>query len=364
MRHVGHVDGDQSDVCLLLVSADGLVDGLLLLNSADEDDSVAFDGSVLLKTRWLELELLLVAQVVHWSVGGDTHDDLLKVGSFRLLKSLELRFLECADSVVFEVVLLSADQDSLVVLLKGRVVIGETFAELVFLLLVIEDHLLEPLENVEGHNGNEQEEGSGVVGHLEWVGVSHGGRKIVAGKLDVTGSIQDVGLGFEDLTVAHLPEDEWQAHGGKPSDKGDGLHGDLFIETGWLSVVVADEDSLVDVEDQEGEEGDNEQAWHGSSVEEGAANVEQDHRVSIMDQIDWTGVQVDVGLGSGHLGLVGVVSKVSVHPLGSLEHGTEDGQLNEWPDGLSDQGRDDNSADFTVPVDTKIALSSDHEDRG
>ena len=82
-----------------------------------------------------------------------------------------------------------------------------------------------------------------------------------------------------------------------------------------------------------------------------------------MDQVDWAGVQVNVSLGSWHLGSVGVTTEVSVHPLGSVEHRTKNGKFNKRPDSLSNQSRNDDSTNFTVPVHTEITLSSDHEDR-
>ena len=58
---------------------------------------------------------------------------------------------------------------------------------------------------------------------------------------------------LEDLSVSELPEGHGEHDEGNPLDEVQGEHRHLLIERGWLSVVVADEESLIDVEDQEGD---------------------------------------------------------------------------------------------------------------
>ena len=161
---------------------------------------------------------------------------------------------------------------------------------------------------------------------------------VVRGSDDIRGAAHRGHDVFKYLTVAHLPEDYGQAKDWNPLDNAHRTERDGFVEARWLSVVVADEGLLVEVEDDEGKEGHEVKDRHARSVEEGASNVEQDHRVTIVNQVDWAGVQINVSLGRRHARLVSVAAETAIEVLLAPGHGAEHRDFNEWPKSLDDEG--------------------------
>ena len=63
----------------------------------------------------------------------------------------------------------------------------------------------------------------------------------------VTGEPTNVKITYpQDLAIAELPEDDWKTHDRDPLDQVHRIHGDFFVEAGWFTVVVADQDTLID----------------------------------------------------------------------------------------------------------------------
>lgn len=79
---------------------------------------------------------LLVLQTVKDAIGGDTHNDLLDIDGFRILKLSEAFLTEGRDAILVAELVLVADQRLLVCVLECVVVVGEALNELVFLALL------------------------------------------------------------------------------------------------------------------------------------------------------------------------------------------------------------------------------------
>jgi hypothetical protein len=93
-----------------------------------------------------------------------------------------------------------------------------------------------------------------------------------------------------------LPESHGKHDEGHPLDEIKREHSHLFIECGWLTVIVAHEKSLIDVENQEGDRGDTVEGWQSAAIAESDANLEKDHGIAVMDKVNWAGIGVNIGL--------------------------------------------------------------------
>ena len=78
------------------------------------------------------------------------------------------------------------------------------------------------------------------------------------------------------LPVSQLPEGHRQHNEGYPLHNIQSQHGHLLVEGRWLPIVVADEELLVDVENEEGNAGDTVERRHGTAIGEGHADLKQD----------------------------------------------------------------------------------------
>ena len=81
---------------------------------------------------------------------------------------------------------------------------------------------------------------------------------------------------LENLPVSQLPEGHRQHNEGNPLHYVKRHHGHLLVEGRWLPIVVADEELLVDVENDEGNAGDTVERRHGTAIGEGHADLKQD----------------------------------------------------------------------------------------
>jgi len=92
--------------------------------------------------------------------------------------------------------------------------------------------------------------------------------------------------------------------------------------------------------------------------------MEQDHRITVMDKIDWAGVEVNVCLGSWHLSLIAVASHASIKVLFTPPHCTKHADFDKGPKCLHNQGWNKKSSNLAIPVDTEVSLSTDLENKG
>ena len=121
-------------------------------------------------------------------------------------------------------------------------------------------------------------------------------RKIVARKLDVTFEFNLLELVFKDLTVSKLPECHGQHDEGNPLDEIQSQHSHLFIKCRWFTVIVAHEETLIDVENKEGDCGDAVEGWQSAAIAESDANLKKNHGIAVMDKVTGAGVGVNIGL--------------------------------------------------------------------
>ena len=222
---------------------------------------------------------------------------MLDISGFTVLHFSELLIRQGPDIVGgFESFFLTND-GSLVVILKSDVVCSETFNKLIIFLLFIVTTISGDLaENAVAEDKDEHPQGTGVVSHEQRVHVGHCRRDVMLGESNVTLEFNLFNLCLEDLSVSKLPEGHGKHDIGHPLDEIESEHGHLLIECGRFAIVVADEEALVNVKDNEGEACDGIERWHGATIAESNADLKQDHGVSVMDKVAGTGVGVDVAL--------------------------------------------------------------------
>jgi hypothetical protein len=107
----------------------------------------------------------------------------------------------------------------------------------------------------------------------------------VLGQFNVSLELNFRDYRLEDLSVSELPECHGEHHEGDPLDEVECQHRHFLVERRRFTVVVADEKSLVDVQDNEGETGDGVKRRHGATVAERDTNLKQDGGVAVMDQV-------------------------------------------------------------------------------
>lgn len=101
------------------------------------------------------------------------------------------------------------------------------------------------------------------------------------------------------LTIAKLPEGHRQHHEWHILDKVKSEHGHFLIERGWLTIIIADKQSLIDVQNQEGNRGNTVEGWHGAAIAECNSDLEENGCEAVMDEVFRAGVRVNVGLDGG-----------------------------------------------------------------
>ena len=98
------------------------------------------------------------------------------------------------------------------------------------------------------------------------------------------------------LTISELPESHWKHNEWNILGEVNTQHGHLLVKCWWLSVVVADQKSLVHIKDNICEESIEVEERHSSSIHEGDTNLEENGGIPVMDKVDWTGPGIDVSL--------------------------------------------------------------------
>lgn len=188
---------------------------------------------------------MLILQVVQDAVRCDTHDDLLEIGCLALLQLCELLVGERLNVVLFEVFFLS-NKGLLVRVLKRVIVVRETLYEaIIFFLLVLD--ATKRLNKTVKHDKTKDPHGARVVSHEGRVQVADGVAEIVTRELDVGFELDLVDDSLKDLPVAQLPEGHRHHHEWHILDDVESQHCHLLVEGRGLTVVVADQASLVDV---------------------------------------------------------------------------------------------------------------------
>ena len=168
---------------------------------------------------------------------------------------------------------------------------------------------------------------------------------------------------LENLSVSELPEGHWKHDEWNPLDNIQGEHGHLLIKRGWFTVVVADEESLIDVEDDECEAGNSVERWHGASIAESDSDLKQNHGVPVMDKILRTGIGINVTLNRGRLGDESVHSESAIHPPLEIHDAPEHAEFDKWPECLWHHSFHDGAAHHFVPRHGEIGLCSHEEDK-
>lgn len=296
VRHVGVVDSQVGDVLLGFFEL-LLFHGLVAFIRGDLDNTVSLRLTIWLHDGSFVLESLLVVDVVEKSVGGTTLEAIILVLNRRIL-DFSVGFVAVGlDAEVILVVFLLSQNLALVDCLKRLSVFLKTFFELITFLIFARCWPADADDSPEAKE-EEHENWWCVVSHVHWVCVSHCMLNIVTREQDVSLVHNLVDHGVEDLSVSKHPESEWEHHEWDEFGDLKGHQSHLLIEGWWLSVVVADKATFIDEKDAEGKDSAEVEVWHSSSIEEGHANVEQNGGVTIMDQVLWASIDVNIGLNS------------------------------------------------------------------
>mmetsp|Transcript_20353 Transcript_20353/g.27522 ORF Transcript_20353/g.27522 Transcript_20353/m.27522 type:complete len:510 (-) Transcript_20353:838-2367(-) len=83
-----------------------------------------------------------------------------------------------------------------------------------------------------------------------------------------------------------------------------------------------------------------------------------------MDQVLGAGVEVDIGLDGGSVGVEGIIRKFAIQAPAEVKKGVEHSELYERPNGLRGHRAHDGGANSAVPGDGEVRLGTDGEDHG
>ena len=101
---------------------------------------------------------------------------------------------------------------------------------------------------------------------------------------------------FVDLSIAKLPEGHRQHDKGDPLDDVKCQQGHFLIEGWWFSIVIGDKELFVDEENNEGHTCYTVEWWHRAPVGESDADLEENRRVPVMNEVLGARVEIYIGL--------------------------------------------------------------------